>query len=260
MRPVRWHNGFVPQSVTTSDGNAPKAAAGVANILRRRIITGEVPVGGWLPPENQLLQEFDVSRPTLRAALRILESEQLVTVRRGSRGGAWVSAPTEEVLARRAGVYMQYHGISLDEVHRARAVIEPPAVRIVAERADPADADVLEAMTDAEEAVIQERAAFRSAALNFHRTIVNLSRNKTLIVFASMIHGVIDANATRYQTATAGKYRQGAERHIEHLKVIELIRAGRADEAESLWAEHLELARQVLLKEGGSTTVVDVMS
>jgi DNA-binding FadR family transcriptional regulator len=232
----------------------------VANRLRRRIITGEVPVGGWLPPENQLLQEFDVSRPTLRAALRILESEQLVTVRRGSRGGAWVSAPTEEVLARRAGVYMQYHGISLDEVHRARAVIEPPAVRIVAERASPADADMLQALAEETREVIQDRTAFRAAALNFHRAIVDLSRNKTLMVFASMIHGVIEANATRYQTATASRYRQGAERHTEHLQVIELIRAGRADEAERLWAEHLELARLVLMKEGGANTLIELLS
>jgi DNA-binding FadR family transcriptional regulator len=232
----------------------------VANSLRRRIITGEVPVGGWLPPENQLLQEFDVSRPTLRAALRILESEQLVTVRRGSRGGAWVSAPTEEVLARRAGVYMQYHGISLDEVHRARAVIEPPAVRIVAERASAADADMLQALAEETREVIQDRTAFRAAALNFHRAIVDLSRNETLIVFASMIHGVIEANATRYQTSTASKYRQGTERHTEHLKVIELIRAGRADEAERLWTEHLELARLVLMKEGGTNTLVDLLS
>jgi DNA-binding FadR family transcriptional regulator len=256
MTPLSWHNGPVPP---TPDGNAPKAAVGVANNLRRRIITGEVPVGGWLPPENQLLQEFNVSRPTLRAALRILESEQLVTVRRGSRGGAWVSAPTEEVLARRAGVYMQYHGISLDEVHRARAVIEPPAVRIVAERASAADADMLEALAEETRNVIQDRTAFRAAALNFHRAIVDLSRNQTLIVFASMIHGVIEANATRYQTATAGKYRQGAERHVEHLQVIELIRAGRAEEAERLWAEHLELARLVLMKEGANT-LVDLLS
>jgi DNA-binding FadR family transcriptional regulator len=191
--------------------------------------------------------------------LRILESEQLVTVRRGSRGGAWVSAPTEEVLARRAGVYMQYHGISLDEVHRARAVIEPPAVRIVAERASAADADMLEALAEETRNVIQDRTAFRAAALNFHRAIVDLSRNQTLIVFASMIHGVIEANATRYQTATAGKYRQGAERHVEHLQVIELIRAGRAEEAERLWAEHLELARLVLMKEGANT-LVDLLS
>jgi hypothetical protein len=42
--------------------------------------------------------------------------------------------------------------------------------------------------------------------------------------------------------------------------VIELIRAGRADEAERLWAEHLELARLVLMKEGGANTLIDLMS
>jgi DNA-binding FadR family transcriptional regulator len=232
----------------------------VANSLRRRIVSGDIPVGGSLPPENRLVDEFAVSRPTLRAALRILESEQLITVRRGSRGGAWANAPTDDALARRAAVYMQYQGITLDEVHRARAVIEPPAVRLVAERADPSDADILEALVDQERALLADRTAFRSAALSFHRKLVELSGNKALIVFAAMVHGVIEAHASRYQSATRGKYRQGAGRHAEHLQVIELIRAGDADEAERLWAEHLEAARLVLIREGGINTVVDLLS
>ena len=88
-------------------------------------MTGTVAVGDALP-EGKLLDELGVSRPSLRAALRILASEGLVTMRHSSRRGAWVNAPTDDILARRAGVYLQYHQVSLDEVHRARLVIEPP--------------------------------------------------------------------------------------------------------------------------------------
>jgi DNA-binding FadR family transcriptional regulator len=231
----------------------------VANTLRRRIITGELPMGGALPPENVLVTEFGVSRPTLRAALRILESEQLIAVRRGSRGGAWVTPPTTEMLARRAGIYLQYHEVSLDEVHRARSVVEPPAAALVAERADPADVAALEAAAQREQALVRDRLGFRAAALDFHRTLVALSRNETLIVFASMIHGLIEQQVDYFSRGSPGRYRHGPARHSEHLEVIEHIRAGRATEAEQCWSDHLEAARQVLQRETGADTVVDLL-
>src|SRR3546814_8534697 len=74
----------------------PKTAELVADRIRRRIISGELGEGASLPPESQLLELFGVSRPTLREAIRILEAERLITVKRGSRSGARVSPPRVE--------------------------------------------------------------------------------------------------------------------------------------------------------------------
>src|SRR4051794_8165047 len=64
----------------------PKTAELVARRIRRQIVTGELKEGDALPPESQLMADFTISRPTLREAFRILESEALITVRRGARG------------------------------------------------------------------------------------------------------------------------------------------------------------------------------
>ncbi|HWE65094.1 MAG TPA: FadR/GntR family transcriptional regulator [Acidimicrobiales bacterium] len=244
---------------TPLTARTPKAAAVVANSLRRTIVSGKLPVGSWLPPENRLVEEFDVSRPTLRAALRILESEQLITVRRGSRGGAMVNAPTNDALARRAGTYLQYQQVTLDEVHRARAVVEPPAVALLARRRDPKDIAALKAALDREIELVHDRAAFRASALEFHRIIIERCGNLTLTAFGAMLHGVIEQHADRYAVNQA-KYRHGAERHREHIEVIGLIEAGDAVAAEEFWRAHLEAARQVLMREGGANTLVDLMS
>ena len=66
----------------------PKVAELVAAEIRRLIVRGEVEEGAALLPESELMVEFGVSRPTLREAFRILESESLISVTRGSRGGA----------------------------------------------------------------------------------------------------------------------------------------------------------------------------
>ena len=66
----------------------PKTAELVAGQIRRQIIRGDIEEGDALLPESELMSQFGVSRPTLREAFRILESESLITVTRGARGGA----------------------------------------------------------------------------------------------------------------------------------------------------------------------------
>ena len=73
-----------------SQGSAvrvPKTAELVAQLLRQRIVRGDLHEGDTLAPEAALMTEFSVSRPTLREAFRVLESEGLINVHRGSRAG-----------------------------------------------------------------------------------------------------------------------------------------------------------------------------
>src|SRR6476661_7873987 len=77
----------------------PKMAELVAAQLRRKIVRGELAEGEALPAESALMAEFAVSRPTLREAFRVLESESLISIRRGARGGARVQLPNGNVAA-----------------------------------------------------------------------------------------------------------------------------------------------------------------
>src|SRR5881227_670324 len=110
----------------------PKTAELVASHLRRQIVRGELKEGDALSPESALMEHFGVSRPTLREAYRVLESEALISVRRGARGGARVHAPDGDVAARYAGLVLQFRGATLADVYEARKVLELPAVERVA--------------------------------------------------------------------------------------------------------------------------------
>src|SRR4051794_12700682 len=135
----------------------PKTAELVAISLRRQIVRGELGPGEALPSESALMEQFGVSRPTLREAFRLLESESLIEVRRGVRGGARVNAPDPEVAARYAGLILEYSNATLGDVHRASAVIEPPCARLVAAKHTAAGLDRLHAALEQEKAALNDR-------------------------------------------------------------------------------------------------------
>ena len=92
---------------------SPKTAELVAGTLRRMVVDGQLTDGDFLPNEAELMTHFGVSRPTLREAVRVLESERLVEVRRGSRTGARVRVPGPEIVARPAGLLLELSGATI---------------------------------------------------------------------------------------------------------------------------------------------------
>ena len=104
--------------------SAPRIAEIVADELRRQIIDGELADGDLLPRQEVLVEQFNVSLVSLREALRILETEGLVSVRRGNRGGAVVHAPAKTIHLLSGVAVLGYPVTDLDDpqlVQRRRA-------------------------------------------------------------------------------------------------------------------------------------------
>src|SRR3984957_2930419 len=115
-----------------SQVRVPKMGELVASSLRRQIVRGDLAEGDALPSESELMQQFGVSRPTLREAFRVLESESLISVRRGAHGGAVLHVPNGDVAARYAALVLEHRGATLRDVYVARGVIEPGCVAMLA--------------------------------------------------------------------------------------------------------------------------------
>ena len=88
----------------------PKLAQVVASEVRKRIVSGELIAGEFLPFEAELVTMYRTSKPTIREALRILETEGLIEVRRGGRAGAQVLQPSVAYAARGVGLLLQIRG------------------------------------------------------------------------------------------------------------------------------------------------------
>lgn len=107
----------------------------VAEQIRRHISLRLVSPGKALPPERDLARQFGVGRPTIQLALRLLEAEHLLEVRRGRTGGTFVSQPArnEEAAAELVARAMRGRD-EIEELLEYRGTVEPIVARLAAER------------------------------------------------------------------------------------------------------------------------------
>ncbi|MBL8386203.1 MAG: FadR family transcriptional regulator, partial [Burkholderiales bacterium] len=242
----------------------PKAAARVAAELRHQIVTGRLRPGDKLQPENVLQAEFAISRPTMREALRILESESLITIRRGKHGGARVRAVDLAAAANQVGVYLQIAGTTLPDLWLARTVIEPPAAGLLAARRDAAALAALEAnIAAAREAAQVDLIRYADLSAEFSMLITRHCGNQTIHVLASLIFDIIrrqheDVTARTSTRASVDRLRQESIRSRE--MAVELMRTGTPTVVESFWRAHLERMRDLVLAAYKGPMTIDVLN
>lgn len=240
----------------------PKTAELVAGHLREQIVRGELRDGDVLPSENSLRAQFGVSRPTLREALRILESESLLTIRRGSAGGARVQSPTSLLVAKHAGLVLQHRGTALRDVTTARAIIEVPSVGFLARNRTDSDLERLDRAIENARLRAGSSADAILVHTPLHALIMELADNKTLTLMSEMVQQILDAaNYSRSKEIVGTEANDRALRRAMHAheRVVELIRARDAEGAEQLWRLHLAEQETYVLGDHIDTTVLDVI-
>lgn len=239
---------------------SPKTAELVAGTLRRMVVDGTLTDGDFLPNEAELMAHFGVSRPTLREAVRVLESERLVEVRRGSRTGARVRVPGAEIVARPAGLLLELSGATIADLLTAKSGIEPMAARLLAESGSAEAFDELEQMLADDVASAWQSGDLAEATGAFHLRVVQLSGNVTLSIVAGMLHEI-----TVRHTAFVFKERRPVSKSDydklirSYRKLLQFLRAGDGDGAETHWRKHLDTSRELLLKGLESVPIRDVM-
>jgi DNA-binding FadR family transcriptional regulator len=246
----------------------PRASEDIASKLRRLILTGEVVKGEFLQPTVTLMRRFNVSRPTMREALRLLENEQLIRVRQGSRRGVQVLQASTNAATRMAGQTLQATGATIADLYEAQIGFEPFAARLLAQRCDRRDIAELRAYY----AVLKETLDTGSAPehgvalARFHHLLVDLTGNKVMVLVGDLIASTLERHqqrddAKRYGATMTDKekrlFRSGGVKSIA--KLIQFIEGGQADEAEAHWRRHVENANEYWLRDQDRHALVNVV-
>jgi DNA-binding FadR family transcriptional regulator len=250
------------ENVAVADGDVrlPKVAELVAGEIRRRIINGDVQAGDPLPNEAELTTLFGVSRPTLREALRLLESDGLIEVKRGVRGGPRVRVPDATVTARHAAMLLQMRGTTLEDLVGARMIIEPAAVRALAKQASKGDVRALKEAHQNELDAGEDYDLNAHHATLFHALLIELVGNQTLTLLNELLIGIQDMeNRTVVDRLPDDEARAVVSRaRKEHAALIKRIEQGDAVGAEALWVRHLKGTAALTRRTFGQARLIDL--
>jgi len=222
-----------------ADGTTHKTGEAVAALLRQRIVRGELPVGTKLPTEEELTERFGIARTTLREALRILESQGLIHIKRGRGGGGTVTMPDLARLSEAFAGALQMRATSFSDLDSARRLIEPELAAWLAAAHDDEDLALLAAAAEDADVAAQDNdpSAFALAASRFHTLLLERGRNTTLSLFSQLLNQLVEH---RYllgaHKASQPLLRRAAR---SYAKLLTLIAAGDADAARTHWQQQM---------------------
>ncbi|OLB96936.1 MAG: hypothetical protein AUH30_11360 [Candidatus Rokubacteria bacterium 13_1_40CM_68_15] len=203
-------------------------ATEIARHLREAIIKGELAPGERVN-ESKLTRDLGLSRSPVREAIRILESEGLLTLEphRGAHVRPLGDDDLQEIFDVR--LMIESHGLRRDPHRITAEVIAPLRVAVEEARAALA-ANAFE--------------AWHHASLRFHDGLVALADNRQL----TRLHEELKISLRRYQISVIGLPGQPERSHAEHEAILDALEHGKLEQGAGLVAAHITNLKEAVLK------------
>lgn len=217
--------------VESGAGNLADEAAAQ---IRSRIEDGHFRHGERLPSERDLAEELGISRTVLRESLRSLEAIGYLEARLGR--GRFVVDPAEQWRSQLLiDDWLRRHQSALHDLVELRAAVESQALRGASREPRQIAASVLD-LLEAQSLAIAEGRADDAADIDqeFHIRLASASDNRPLRSLATAL--ILRANQLAHAAYRVSAYKQGSLR--QHRLIVAALRAGDADRAADLIAEH----------------------
>lgn len=210
------------------------AVQAVVESLKERIRNGEFGPRARLPSETVLLEEYEVSRLTLREAIARLAALGIIRVRHGK--GAYVSdtisiSALDDVLT---PLFPQYDASRMNELVEARTLIESEIAGKIAESRTDEQIEYLNHQLDCSSEILNDPDLFAEQDYNFHFALVRLSENQFFIAMYQALYSQIRTFLTQY--AKSIEDRKAAME--KHRPILEAIADQNVERARGLAREH----------------------
>lgn len=210
--------------------------------VRDMIEQGKLNSGDQLPTERELAEAFKVSRPSVREALRALESQGFLQSRQGD--GTYVSRqPIELIVEPFASVIIKEKFNQL-ELFEMRRLIEPQLAYLAAQRATPAEIAEMEQIVEIQEQEMGSHLSNPTPEKTLHDLIFRAAKNKIVL---SIMDSLMDSLAE-----SRDKYLQIESRPqkslARHKEILSAIKLGDSELTAKIMREHLEETESMLFE------------
>jgi DNA-binding FadR family transcriptional regulator len=216
----------------------------IAEKLREAILGGRLQVDERLPTEEELAVRFDVSRPTVREALKRLAAQNLIRSRRGPSGGTFVTRPTREetraMVATSAALLVSMDEFSLEDIAEARQELELVCCRLAAQRRSDADLASLAAEVELQRSAPLSDEEFCASDVRFHQRLVAAAGNPALEFAAA---GLIDSLQPAVNLVVF-RFRDRAQVAAQHARLLRALAARNSDAACTALLQYMNALRK----------------
>jgi len=210
--------------------------------IKDMIEQGKLNTGDQLPTERELAEAFKVSRPSVREALRALESQGFLESRQGD--GTYVSQqPIELIIEPFASVIIKEKFNQL-ELFEMRRLIEPQLVYLAAQRATPAEIAEMEQLVDIQEQELARTEPGPTPEKTLHDLLFKAAKNKIVMSIMDSLMDSLAESRDKY-LQLEGRPEKSLARHKE---ILAAVKMGDSELAANIMREHLEETETMLFE------------
>ena len=207
--------------------------------LEEAIVAGHLSAGDRLPPERELAARFEVSRTSVREALRVLEALGIVRVRRGADNGATLLEEPGNALTHLLRFYLALQHVSMEGLLEFRIAVESWAASAAARRHTATELADVASLIDRMEADELDERSFLELDLAFHLALARACGNELARLVLEGCRTAIWRTMVE-ATIAAGDWPAVRQRlREEHEAIYEAVAAGDETKASRLVGEHI---------------------
>ena len=219
----------------------------VVEQIRALIGSGQLRPGDRLPAERELCKQLGISRPSLRAGLRMLVAHGVLRARHGS--GTYVADGPPSLDSEQLSLLAALHGFTFDQMFEARRVLEVQVAGLAAERATAEHLATIAEETAEMYAALDDPQQYLIHDIKFHRAIASASGNPILATLVEMVSAVM-YDQRRETIGRAHDFKESAEMHQ---RIYRAIRSQKPDAARLAMHDHLALAQDAYRSDEGKS-------
>lgn len=236
------HSAFQEEPVLSQP---QKASAAIYEQIRSKILSGELKPGDKLPPEREMIDMFQRSRPTIREAMRMLENKNYIST---SRKGAFINKPTTDQAAQTLNSLMRLRLVSEEDLLSVRHICETLVIKIACEVRTEQDITVMQDILNESYDIRSNFDRFMECGIRFNGAMAKASHNEMLY----LVTRIVSQFSHDKISATAGTLSESKKQELtqkitaQHQAILDAIIMRNTLEAVRLNDAHINMVGQDL--------------
>lgn len=208
----------------------------IQSIIKRKLNKGDK-----LPSERELAEMCSVSRVTVREALRTLEKKGLVVIKRGAKGGAFITEINFETVEDSLNDFFNFGDVSLEKISEARLIIEPAIAELASKKRTSKNLEEIEEVINHCRQLIDTGQYEVDAQVQFHYAIARASKNPVLMVVSNSLMNFLSRKLYLINP-NIHSFMKDQEFHFE---IFDAIKNNNEKKAFQVMKEHVEIFKKL---------------